>query len=75
MSNSIHSILTDPEALLKLSDERLKALLAPYIPDARKAILPEEKPSKIGVSARLLKEVMNDPTILAGLDAMRKAQK
>lgn len=71
-TKTIHEILSDPEALLALSDEQLKTLLAPYIPETRKALLPEEKPSKLGMSARVMRDVLADPAIAAGLARLRE---
>ena len=74
-AKSIHEILSDPEALMKLTDEQLKSLLAPYIPETRKALLPEEKPSKIGLGARVMKDFMSDPNIMKQLEALKASRK
>lgn len=71
----IHDILSDPEKLLLLSDTELKTLLAPFIPLARKAVLPEEKPAKVGIAMRTMKEFLSNPEILAQMDAARAARK
>lgn len=76
---TIHEILSDPDSLLSLSDSQLKTLLAPYIPEARKAILPEEKASKLGIHSRVMKDVLarfaEDPKMAAALAALRTARK
>ena len=72
---SIHEILSDPEALLALTDEQLRELLEPYIPATRKAMLPEEKPSKLGLHTRVMMDVMKDPKILADLAKLRESRK
>lgn len=74
-TKSIHEILTDVESLLKLSDEELKKLLEPYIPAARKALLPEEKPSKIGIGTRVMKDFLRDQNILKQVESLRASLK
>lgn len=64
-TKTIHELLTDPEYLLTLTDAELKALLTPYIPLARQAVLPEEKSSKVGLEIKALREAIKDPKLLA----------
>lgn len=71
----ISELLSDPEALSKLPLEELTKLLAPYIPEVRKAVLPEEKPSKLGLGTRVVKDFISDPSIKAQLEALRKQMK
>lgn len=68
-------LLDDPEKLLAMTDEQLRQALAPYIPETRKAVLPEEKPSKIGVSTRVMRDFMSDPSIKSQLEALRNMQR
>ena len=42
----------DPEALLAMSDAELQALLSPFFPAVRQAVMPPEKATKI--DARLV---------------------
>lgn len=44
------------EKLAELPDTELKMLLAPYFPDTRRAMLPIEKPKKVGVEQRAMME-------------------
>lgn len=61
------------EELHTLPDDQLKALLAPYFPFARRAMLPTEKPSKIGVGARAAMEAIErNKDAIAALLASRK---
>lgn len=48
----------DPEELLKLTDEQLKELLAPFFPAVRQALLPPEKSRKIGLDRRMIESYM-----------------
>jgi hypothetical protein len=47
------------EDLAKLSDAQLARMLEPYFPLARRAMLPTEKPKKIGVANRALMEAVD----------------
>lgn len=56
---SIHDLLNKPvEELLALSPAQLKSLLEPFIPAARKPLLPEEKIPKQGVQMKFAKELI-----------------
>ena len=56
---TIEDILnTTPEELSLLSNDKLKELLAPLFPAARKAILPPDKPKKMGVQDRLMRDIL-----------------
>lgn len=78
-AKSFHDVLANPDSLLALTDDQLKAALAPYIPAARKAVLPTEKASKIGLHSRVMKDVtaalQRDPKIAEQLAALRAARK
>ena len=75
MTKTIHELLSDPDSLAKLSTAELTALLAPFIPAARKAVLPEEKPFKVGMAIRTMTEVMNNPAFKAQMEALRNSKK
>lgn len=61
------------EELHTLDDSTLKALLAPYFPFARRAMLPTEKPQKYGVGARAAMEAIErNKDAIAALLASRK---
>lgn len=72
---TIHELLSNPEKLLALSNDELKKLLEPYIPAARKALLPQEKPGKLGMHARVMFDVLKDPKIAADLAKLRATMK
>jgi hypothetical protein len=44
----------NPEALLAMSDNELSALLAPFFPAVRQAVMPPEKARKLGLERRML---------------------
>lgn len=46
------------EELHTMPDDKLKVLLSPYFPFARRAMLPTEKPKKVGVAARAAMEAL-----------------
>lgn len=73
-AKSIHEILSDPESLMALSTDDLKKLLEPYIPATRHALLPEEKPSKLGLHSRVMKDFFADPRIAEGLARLKDAR-
>lgn len=47
------------EELQSMSDAQLKALLEPYFPATRHAMLPTEKPRKIGVGTRAVLDAID----------------
>lgn len=71
---TIHEILSDPDSLSKLSTTELSNLLAPFIPAARKAVLPEERPVKTGMAIKTMAEMFKNPKFLAEIDAFKKAK-
>lgn len=58
---------------MALTDTQLKTLLEPFIPATRQAVLPEEKPSKLGLATRVMRDVMRDPKIFADIQALKTA--
>lgn len=48
------------EELFTLPDAQLKDLLAPYFPETRRALLPTEKPRKLGVGNRAIMQALVD---------------
>lgn len=54
-TKSIHELLAQgPDALSALSETELVELLRPYFPATRSAVLPDERPQKVGVEHRLV---------------------
>lgn len=75
MTKTIHEILSDPDSLLKLTTAELTALLQPFIPAARKAVLPEEKPIKTGMAVKTMQELFKNPAFAAQMQALRNSKK
>ncbi len=71
---TIHSLLSDPDKLVAMSDSELRAALAPFIPPSRKAVLPEEKPQKVGVQMRAMAEFLKNPALVKEMSAARAAR-
>ncbi len=55
---NITEILADPDKIKSLNDEALGKLLAPYIPLTRQAVLPDDKPEKIGLELKLVRSLL-----------------
>lgn len=71
----INELLDEPEKLIALSDFELKALLAPYFPATRYALLPEAKPKKLGLDVRnVLAAIKNNAVEIAKLKALRSTK-
>ncbi len=64
---------TPPEQLIALSEQELKNLLEPFIPATRLALLPPEKPRKLGVEMRAIKDAIgaNKDEIMKTLEALK----
>ncbi len=60
----------NPEELLALSDAELSALLAPFFPQVRQAVMPPEKARKMGLERRMIESY-----IQATKDDLLKKQK
>lgn len=70
---NIADILNDPEKLMTLTDGQLKALIEPYISQARQPLLPPEKAKKEGVQVKVFKEMIDkNRAAIEQLKALRK---
>ena len=72
---TIHEILSDPDALALLTTAELTKLLTPFIPAVRKAVLPEEKSVKVGMSMRTMTELFKNPNFTKLMESARNLKK